>query len=347
MTEFRSTRRSIPHGRVTTEILLIVLVPSLTLGIFAWCDSDIAKSLLAVPHSQAPRISDPITDAVRIDDDKVLTTHLMGQMRLWSFSKRTPLGEVQSHVAPISCVAYEPRQNLLAVGSKIGQVEVWNIDRSEPLAVRTDPDLEHVNDCQFTPDGRTLMTAGEFGQLIEWDALTLTRRRAWSSTLASESIRTLAISADGKTMLAGKFLGLVQVWDLQRGHQIASHQVSVPVKHAESCIDAVKFISQDREFIAIVRGEGVGIWNVETGSLVRRFEGTFEHLKGGTLSPDGKRFVAGTRGGEIITWDTATGKLVGPVKQLRTTTKCMLHSADSRALLTGDWFGQVLFHHAP
>lgn len=344
MAEICSARSPVRLGRMTTEFLLVMLVPSLTLGTLVLCDSDVADSLLTLPPAQSARTSDPITDAVRIGDDQVLTTHLMGHMRLWRFPQGTPLGDMQSHVAPVSCVAYSARQQLLAVGSKTGQLEIWTLDGSDHPIVTADTDLEHIYDCQFTPDGLTLMTCGENGQLIEWDSLTLTRRRTWPSEGSNEATRALAISADGKRMLAGKFGGIVQVWDLERGQKLRSHQIALPEILGDACVDSVSFISQDQEFVATTRSQGAGVWNVETGALIRPFAGIFKHVKNGTLSPDGRRFVAGTMDGELITWDTASGTMMGPVKQLQTTARCLLYSADSSTLLTGDWVGQVLFH---
>lgn len=343
MAEIRSTRSALRQGRILTEFLLVVLIPSLALSIWGLCDPNIAKSLRPVSPANS-LITDPLTDSVRLGDDQVLTVQLSGQMRLWSFSRATQLSELQSNFTAVSCVAYSAKQRLLAVASKTGQLEMWNIDRSDPPLVTNDPDLQHINDCEFTPDGTTLVTAGELGQLIQWDAQTLTRRRTWDSGLATEAIRGLDISADGRTMLGGTFNGVVEVWDLERGERLHRHQVSVPKEHANACIDAVAFVSGEREFVATTRQQGAGIWDVQTGALVREFEGVFRNVKKGTLSPDGRHFVVATMGGEVITWGCATGRQVGTVKQFPTTVKCVLHSADGKILLTGDWNGQVLFH---
>ncbi|MDB5336000.1 MAG: repeat-like protein [Planctomycetaceae bacterium] len=331
-----------------TEVILIVLIPCLGLLACGLCDAELMKGLLAKPPGASQQLAVPVTDAVRIDHDTVLTVQLPGQIRLWKFGQTAPIGEMQSHISEISCVAYSAKQRLLALGSYNGQVEVWDLEHSESPEFIDTPIPGQVFDCQFTPDGQTLLTAGSAGQIVLWDARTLVRRETWEAPAPLEPVRSLAVSADGQFVLAGTFRGQVQVWDLAQGLHLRSHQISIPVQDGQNdcaSIDTVAFGTSDQEFIAGSRNEGAGIWNMTTGASVRRFEGVFADLRNGALSPDGSRFIAGTNGGQVITWNTVTGKRIGAVQRHRATVKCLLYSADGTAFLTGDWNGQILFHH--
>lgn len=344
MRDIQSALFSRRRGRILTEVVLIVLIPCLCLGACCLCDSDLRKSLLSKPSGVPPRLAYPIMDAVRIDQDRALTVQTQGQMRLWSFNQSAQLAETQSYITDVDCVAYSAEQRLLAVGSMSGQLEIWDLDRADPPKVADAPDLGCVSECQFTPDGRTLLTADQLGQIILWDSRTLARRGTWQSPTPVEQYRSLAVSSDGKLVLAGTSTATVQVWDLEKGQHLRSHAVMVPLRDHNASINSVTFLSGDREFIAASANEGVGIWNVETGACVRQFEGVFTALKGGAFSADGRRFTAGTLDGQVVTWDTVTGDRIGAVRQFPTTVKCLLYSADGSSLLTGDWHGEVQFH---
>ena len=331
-------------GHVLTEVVLLVLIPSLCLGACCLFDPDLSKGILSAPPKVPARLANPVADAVLIDEDRALTVQLHGQMRLWSFSQAAPLGEMQSHITDIRSVAYSKKQKLLAVVSWSGMLEVWNLDDPEHPKLTQNPMLGEIYDCQFTPDGTRLFTSGEFGQLILWDPQTLERLAVWESPGPRDEFRSLAVSSDGKYVLAGTFSGLIHVWDQQTGQHLRSHQICVPPDHADAIIGSIHFLPGDQEFIAASRNCGVGVWNVATGVRVRKFEGAITEFKGGAISPDGERYIAGTMEGQVITWNTATGQQIPPVQHHPGAVKCLLYSTDGRSLLTGDWNGRVLFH---
>ena len=324
--------------------MLLVLIPSLCLGVCCLYDPDLSSSILSAPPKLPARLANPVAEAIRIDDDRALTVQLHGQMRLWSFSQAAPLGEMQSRLTDIRSVAYSEQQKLLAVTSWTGMLEVWNLDEPENPKLSQNPMVGEIYDCQFTPDGTRLFTAGEFGQLILWDPRTLERRAVWESSGARDELRSLAVSSNGKHVLAGAFSGQVHIWDQQTGQHLRSQQVCAPPSHSDAIITSIHFLPGDQEFIVTSRNCGVGVWNVETGASVRRLEGAITEFKGGAISPDGQRFIAGTMDGQVVTWNTATGQQIPPVQHHPSTVKCFLYSADGRSLLTGDWNGRVLFH---
>lgn len=344
MRDIHSALWALRRGRVPTEVVLLVMVSGLCLGAFCLCDSELLKGLLAPASAFPPRLASPNTDVVRIDQDRALTVQIHGHMRVWSFSQSAQIAELQSHISDLSCAAYSTEQRLLAVGSMAGLLEIWDLSRSENPKVANAPDLGCVNKCQFTPDGKTLLTADHDGQIILWDSRTLVPRGIWVSPTPLEQYRSLAVSSDGKLALAGTSGACVQLWDLETGQCLRTHQIMPPSPDHNATINSVIFLAGDREFIASSVNAGAGIWNVETGALVRRFAGECAGLKGGALSPDGCRFTAGLIDGQVVTWDTATGNRIGAVRQFPTTVKCLLYSADGTSLLTGDWNGEVQFH---
>lgn len=339
----KSVRRQ--RGRIVIEVILLGIIPCLCLAVCGLCNMDLLHCILN-PSAVTPQPVDSVTDAVRIDDDRALTVATRGQLRLWSFSEEAPLGEMVSRLTDVCCMAHSPQQKLLAVGSRTGQLEVWDFENPGVTALVQDRTLGQVHECLFTPDGLTLVTASDFGQLTLWDSRTLSCRAKWLIPEPRTHLRSVAISSDGKLVLAGTFMGDVHIWDLASGQHFRSHSIwegTPDHPYGFSSIDTVAFVAGNQQFVATSRNAGVGMWDVETGALVRRFDGRFAGLKKGEISADGSRFTAGMMDGRVITWDTATGQRIGAIHRFPSTVKCLLFSADGQKLLTGDWSGHVRF----
>lgn len=143
----------------------------------------------------------------------------------------------------------------------------------------------------------------------------------------------LAVSPDGKSAFCGSThtADSVHRWHLESGDRLATYQDPTVEFHAM----ALDFTTRgnllvaggtdyDRDAIALaVKGgaedpyteEARGscdlrVWDVSSGTLKRRIEGSGDQVLSVDISPDGKLVAAGTAGGEAHIWTLADGKLV-------------------------------------
>lgn len=332
-------------GLAFTEVILIVLVPCFSLMVWALCDSELKNSLLAGPNKDNQLSVNPVYDAVNMENDTILTVQGQGQLRIWDVKKSIMLGEMQSHLSEVRCAAYSQHQRLLAVGSAMGKLEVWDLEHPEMPVLTDDQPLQEVATCLFTPDGKAVITAGEDGKLVLWNPRTLERLETLVSPDSQESIRSLAISRDGKTVISGTHSGLVQIWDLEQLKLVRTHRVALQVRRPEAAVETIDFVGDGTNFVCATRNDGVAIWNVKTGACVQRFTGLVPGLRSGVLSPDESAFTAGNERGEIVTWDVATGNRVAAPLSRSTIVRTLACSADGKTLLSGDWNGRVQFQH--
>ncbi len=127
-------------------------------------------------------------------------------------------------------------------------------------------------------------------------------------TLQRRAVRAkLAFSADGKTIIgvrAGKY---VRVWDADSGKLRATRELPADGWYiSELSPDATLLVTDT------ATGEGLSVWDVQTGKLVRRldFKGP-RHIMPAAFSPDGKRLAAvGSADNRhfVRAWDVASGK---------------------------------------
>lgn len=180
-----------------------------------------------------------------------------------------------------------------------------------------------VNSVAFSPDGKTIASAGDDGTLRVWDVLT--GRQLGEALRGHESgVWGVEFSPDGKTLVSGSWDGTLRVWDVLTGRQLGACIVG----------NARFALSPDLETIAIASENGVvRVQAVRTGTprceplqgysevvspdlneRVRRLIAGEQGYREVTLkfSPDGKSLASasgGLNGDAIIClWAIPTGK---------------------------------------
>lgn len=328
-------------GLALTEVLMIVVVPCLCLGVWALFDADLKSTLLAGANKEQYLSTNAIYDAVSMDDNTLLTASAQGQLKLWNLTDGSLLGEMQSHLSEVRCVAYEPRQRLLAVGSATGHLEVWDLARPEKPVGDMRDDLAGVTDCLFLPDGSRLVTSGEDGRMMFWEPRTLRQTDVLKSANSDDLIRRLACSSDGRMILAGTSLGQVQIWDLARREVVRSVNVTPDQVRPTCVVEHLAFGKSDLEFIAATRNNGVGVWSTKTGTHIRRLDGDLPGLRSLAISNNGGRCVAGDERGRVTIWDLPTGRQLAVTTQHHSIIRALGCSADGKTIVSGDWLGRI------
>jgi RNA polymerase sigma factor (sigma-70 family) len=159
----------------------------------------------------------------------------------------------------------------------------------------------------FTPDGRTLISFGDYA-LRFWDAAT---GKALRDKEFGVWIAGLAVSPDGKYLAAcclserGMDSAQVRVWDLATDRLVHTfaHKGREPSTAA---------FSPDGKLLAVgYRNDGaIRFWDLARGKEVRVLTGHPHGVRCLAFSPDGTRLASGGAldDGSLLLWDLATGK---------------------------------------
>ncbi len=247
-------------------------------------------------------------------------------VRVWEASSGKelhPFGELGA----VESVVFSPDGKTLAAGDDEEAIRLWDTATGKQVRKLTEREMavkvigkqskqkrgqHHVRTLSYSPDGKTLASAGGDGVVRLWDLPSgkpqrrLLAPRAW--------VNTLAFSPDGKTLASADYSSAaVNVWDLATGQSVRQLQVH------EYQIAAVAF-SPDGKTLAT--GEAgprgrypIRLWDTATGKEIRSLTGHDYTIRSLAFSGDGEYLASVTQDGAVFLWQATTGRLLARFRE--------------------------------
>jgi hypothetical protein len=161
----------------------------------------------------------------------------------------------------------------------------------------------------ITPDGRRLVTGGWDGTPRVWDGVSgrqLLRLeghadRDGSAPVASDRLRiwSLAITPDGRRIVAGNEDGTVRVWD-----GITSRELLKINAHFGRVVSVA--VTPDGQRLA-TSGDPAKLWDAVSGRLLLELKGQTSGASSVAFTPGGQQIITGADG-TITFWDAISGR---------------------------------------
>lgn len=241
----------------------------------------------------------------------------------------------------------------ILAGLEDGSVVVWDLETREEIA-RLRGHTARVNDVAFGPDGSIALSGAEDAQVILWDLATGEEVRRFGGH--SGTVRAVDISPDGRMAVSGGFAGTAWMepgelilWDLGSGQEIRrleGHIAGIVAARFTPAGDALLTSSGDAAIFADkLPGESLEpgtvpfdmiLWDVATGKISRRFEGSGIDVYTLSVSSGGTKALTGSAYNNVsAVWDLATGEKILTLTDHQEAVVSVAMGPDGRRALSG------------
>lgn len=219
------------------------------------------------------------------------------------------------HERGVTAIAFSPDNKILAIGADDYTIQLWDartgqVERrlNEPdrgaRAPGVYPDGQKVYSLAFSPDGKTLASAGDIiknnllagGQVTLWE---IPSGKLLRTIIVNREITTytksVVFTPNGKGLVtgmtryapgesAGKYMskGEISEWDAQAG---ALERRWEPL---DAGIHSVTFSPDGQFLVAGCSDATIKFWDMKTRELRRTLQGTMSRVFSLSFSPDGK-----------------------------------------------------------
>jgi sterol desaturase/sphingolipid hydroxylase (fatty acid hydroxylase superfamily) len=128
--------------------------------------------------------------------------------------------------------------------------------------------------------------------------------RVWegSNLVGTEAVTAVAISADGRRIVAGEEGGTVKMWD----GTVEREPIMLPGHRGR--VSSVTFSADGRLIVSGGIDRTVKLWDAATGRERQTLRGHAGPVLSVAVSADGRRIVSGGADGTVQVWDAATGR---------------------------------------
>jgi WD40 repeat protein len=234
-------------------------------------------------------------------DGKTLAVGSKGAAHISNLASGKEVGKLDLANAFLVPLTFLPDGKTLAVGFAINKTDrgigLWDVGSGREIR-RLSPDSAGWY-CAFTPDCKTLATAGyvnEPSTIRVWDVKT--GKKARDLEFPTGNVTSIALSPDGK-LLAAVGNGHVLLWDLETGKELRR------VGDNRMRYFAAAF-APDGKTLALSDSRAIRLFHTGTGRELLTITGHADEVEAVAFSPDGKTALTGGDG--LLLWDSATGK---------------------------------------
>ncbi len=294
-------------------------------------------------------------------------------LTIWDLMEDEPLS-LPGGERPLTCAAFRPDGNWLALGTPDGTVEVFEFPGGKPLELirHTGP----IETLAFSSDGALLALASKTARV--WDCRS--RRFVTRDLSHPEAVRQLVFNSRGDRLATGCRDGLARVFSISGADDPQPLFEPLPNVLRHQRVQKPLFIDEDRGLLTLTKSTIVTWWDAETGAEIRPISlnpaidndincfisspdqryfavcgsdgamlwdavlgcpvnGQLHHpnsIISGSFSPEGTKLLTAGNDRKVRLWDVPSGKLLASVPH-EVGIRCAVFSPDALFFATAQY----------
>jgi RNA polymerase sigma factor (sigma-70 family) len=267
-----------------------------------------------------------------------------------------PIG-AQTIALTVSAVAFSPDGKTLAAAVDTGKMtyESRGIHLYECNTGKKTGELMPSNRLQmifslaFSPDGKTLASAGRGATIQFWDPA-----KGKEIVRGGEGnemwVEAVAFSPDGKTVASAGRDNTITLWEAGTGKFIRRIAGAAPRARPGALFNEKVWslaFSPDGKTLAAGSGDtSIYLWDPATGQQISRLDGHKHWVRSVAFSPDGKSLASGSQDKTVRLWDLGTGKSIRQFDGHSDGVRYVAFSRDGNTLASNSEHGILLWDPA-
>jgi WD40 repeat protein len=231
-------------------------------------------------------------------------------IKLWDIKTGRLIRRFKGHVEPIQVVAITKNGKYIISGSNDKTIKLWNIKNGR-LVMSFEGHKGPVRSVTITPN-RKYIVSGSWDDTIKlWNINTGKLIKSFKGH--KDDVSSVAITPNGKYIVSGSSDNTIKLWNIKTGRWIRSFK-----GHTNS-VWSVAITPNGKNIVSGRFDNTIKLWdintrkilrNINTGKILRNFEGHTDEVWSVTITPNGKYIVSGSFDNTIKLWDIYTGKLL-------------------------------------
>jgi WD40 repeat protein/DNA-binding SARP family transcriptional activator len=249
----------------------------------------------------------------------------------------------------VAALALSPDGSRIATGGSSGIAEAETLPTGHPPGAET-VDIRDastgklllslagvpspVHDLAYSPDGSRIVTGGDNGTALVWDARTGKRLFALPDPVSGGGFLGVGFSPDGAKVATADALGHLRIWNVDTRRLARTIRTGPPVCGVAWSPDGTEVGAGQCGSFNFSSASASRVWNARTGRRVFETSG----LPAGNVlqfSPDGRRLVTPTLSGTAEIWDVGSHRLVTTLTGHSGQVDAVAYSPNGRLVATG------------
>lgn len=290
------------------------------------------------PKSYSPHQGRVYSVAFEPDGTRVAAASADGTVSVFDVATDQLVRRIQVSAEAVYAVCWNPDATVLATAGEDARIRLWDATTGEPCGMVESSSTEIV-DLEFSPDGTRLAAAAADGQIAMWEASA--GHRLIAIDLHHGPLHCLTFSGDSQQLFSAGEDGLLaampttapyDAYDYWKsdGRLFAlaaspvddliavgsetiiylfddkhSTRTTLPLLHRNT-VRALAFSPDGSLLASASDDQTIGIWDIESRSLLRTYRGHVERIYGLSFSADGQWLASGGKDSTLRVWQPHT-----------------------------------------